>query len=153
MKFRTPKSYPSLCRNTNYPMYSRTLAAPNEIDSRDETSIKYERTRAPLSSSVFSLRSMELGNSMNSRDNRFPLVRPVLIGLTGVPFFSQTTVALYSFPDYCPEEDDDGNWTCVAGLMSKNDLKEIWDQDALCIQESTSLHHHDYQRYTNNFYL
>lgn len=62
---------------------------------------------------------------MNSRDNRIALVRSV--GLARVPFFSQT-VALYSFPDYYPEEDD-GNWTCVAGLMGKNGfVEEAWDQ-------------------------
>jgi len=107
-------------------MYSRTLAASNEIDSRDETSIKHERTRPTFF--VVLLRFLSVVSpvdSTNSRDNRIALVRSV--GLAGVSFFSQT-VALYSFPDYYPEEDD-GNWTCVAGLMGKNDfVEEAWDQ-------------------------
>lgn len=62
---------------------------------------KIRENANPRSSPSLSLLRFE--NSVNSRDYRFPFVRPVPVGLAGVPFFPRTTVALYSFQTTVPK--------------------------------------------------
>jgi len=80
-----------------------------------ETSIKYERTRLFRVSLRVDARTRELASSRTT--SRLVFADPAGVPLTRFIFI----------PDYQPKEDN-GNWTCVAGLKGKdNYIEEAWD--------------------------
>lgn len=67
---------------------------------------------------------MSVVSSWTMNSEEFFRVSPSLL----VCLAKVSVIAGFIFiPDYCPEKDD-GNWTCVAGLVGKNGyLEEAWD--------------------------